>query len=138
MVKFIDLFAGIGGLRLGFEQALQSLGFTPDCLLSSEIDKEARQVYEANFSEPPKGDIQTITSLPAHDILLAGFPCQSFSYAGKKAGFGDTRGTLFFEILRLIDSQKPKAFIFENVRGLVSHDQGKTLNTIRKKSLCYS
>ncbi|MFP4219643.1 MAG: DNA (cytosine-5-)-methyltransferase [Phormidium sp.] len=132
-VKFIDLFAGIGGLRLGFEQALQSLGLIPDCLLSSEIDKEARQVYEANFSETPKGDIKTIPSLPPHDVLLAGFPCQSFSYAGKKAGFGDTRGTLFFEILRLIDTQKPKAFIFENVRGLVTHDQGKTLNTIRLK-----
>lgn len=132
-IKFIDLFAGIGGLRLGFEQALQSLGFRSDCLLSSEIDKDARQVYQVNFSEIPQGDIQKIADLPPHDILLAGFPCQSFSYAGKKAGFADTRGTLFFEILRLIDKQKPQAFIFENVRGLVTHDQGKTLETIRQE-----
>lgn len=130
-ITFVDLFSGIGGLRLGFEQAAIALGLKPECQLSSEIDLEAQKVYALNFQDQPKGDIRQLDSLPDHEILLAGFPCQSFSYAGKKEGFGDTRGTLFFEIVRLLDSHKPKAFIFENVRGLVSHDQGRTLATIR-------
>lgn len=130
-IRFIDLFAGIGGMRLGFEEAARSLNIETDCVLSSEIDPDARWVYEQNFGTQPCGDIRELETLPTHDLLLAGFPCQSFSYAGKKEGFGDTRGTLFFEIMRLIDTCKPKAFIFENVRGLVSHDRGRTLETIQ-------
>lgn len=130
-IRFIDLFAGIGGMRLGFEQAAKCLNIETECVLSSEINSDACLVYDKNFAESPKGDIRKIDKLPAHEILLAGFPCQSFSYAGKKAGFGDTRGTLFFEITRLIDTYKPQAFIFENVRGLLTNDQGKTLATIK-------
>lgn len=130
-LRFIDLFSGIGGMRLAFEEAAHSLNIETDCVLSSEIDPEARWVYEQNFASQPCGDIRQIEKLPKHDILLAGFPCQSFSYAGKKEGFGDTRGTLFFEIVRLIDTYRPQAFIFENVRGLVSHDRGRTLETIQ-------
>jgi DNA (cytosine-5)-methyltransferase 1 len=130
-LRFVDLFAGIGGLRLGFEQSVQSLGMESTCLLSSEIDADARTVYFNNFNHSPEGDIRKIKVLPEHDVLLAGFPCQSFSYAGKKLGFGDIRGTLFFEIVRLIDLNKPKVLIFENVRGLTTHDAGKTLSTIQ-------
>ncbi|WP_341730354.1 DNA (cytosine-5-)-methyltransferase [Microcoleus sp. EPA2] len=130
-IRFIDLFAGIGGMRLGFESAASSLNIQTECVLSSEINPDAQSVYQLNFGDRPSGDIRLIDQLPDHDILLAGFPCQSFSYAGKKAGFGDTRGTLFFEIVRLIDTFKPQAFIFENVRGLVSHDSGQTLETIK-------
>jgi DNA (cytosine-5)-methyltransferase 1 len=95
-LRFIDLFSGIGGMRLGFEYAAHSLDYKTECVLSSEIDPEAQSVYQQNFTHTPLGDIRLIKELPAHDFLLAGFPCQSFSYAGKKAGFGDTRGTLFF------------------------------------------
>lgn len=129
-IKFIDLFAGIGGIRLGFEKAASSLGFQAQCLLSSEINQDSRWVYQANFKEQSLGDIRTIEHLPEHDVLLAGFPCQSFSYAGKKEGFGDTRGTLFFEIMRLIDTNKPQIIILENVRGIQTNDQGRTLKTI--------
>ncbi|WP_245912175.1 DNA cytosine methyltransferase [Brunnivagina elsteri] len=148
-IRFVDLFSGIGGIRLGFEQAAQSMKLKTKCVLSSEINSDARLVYEANFSDVPLGanvatgiipsgklrDVREILELPEHDVLLAGFPCQSFSYAGKKEGFGDTRGTLFFEIVRLIDSCKPKAFIFENVRGLYAHENGKTLETIKHEML---
>ncbi len=130
-IRFIDLFAGIGGMRLAFESAARSLNLETECVLSSEINPDAQLVYQTNFGDTPLGDIRLIDQLPEHQILLAGFPCQSFSYAGKKAGFGDTRGTLFFEIVRLIDTFKPQAFIFENVRGLVSHDSGQTLETIK-------
>ncbi len=118
-------------MRLGFEAAARSLNRETECVLSSEINPDAQSVYQTNFGDTPLGDIRLIDKLPEHNILLAGFPCQSFSYAGKKAGFGDTRGTLFFEIVRLIDTFKPQAFIFENVRGLVSHDRGRTLETIK-------
>lgn len=130
-LKFVDLFAGIGGMRLGFERAAQSLGFSTECVLSCDIDPDARLVYKLNFEEEPLGDIRTIDELPEHDVLLAGFPCQPFSYAGKKNGFGDTRGTLFFEITRLVDSTQPKILVLENVRGLLSHDGGRTFNTIK-------
>jgi DNA (cytosine-5)-methyltransferase 1 len=132
-IRFIDLFSGIGGMRLGFEAAAHSLNLETECVLSSEINPDAQLVYQTNFGDTPFGDIRLIDQLPEHQILLAGFPCQSFSYAGKKAGFGDTRGTLFFEIVRLIDTCKPQAFIFENVRGLVSHDSGQTLETIKSE-----
>ena len=139
-IKFIDLFAGIGGMRLGFIQAATSLNIETECVLSSEINADACLVYDKNFGESPVGDIRKIDKLPAHEILLAGFPCQPFSYAGKKAGFGDTRGTLFFEIMRLIDTYKPQAFIFENVRGLLTNDRGRTIATIKHeiKSRDYS
>lgn len=132
-IRFVDLFSGIGGIRLAFEQAAHSMELKTECVLSSEINSDARLVYEKNFFEAALGDIKIISELPEHDVLLAGFPCQSFSYAGKKDGFGNTRGTLFFEITRLIDTYKPKAFIFENVRGLYVHDKGKTLETIKHK-----
>lgn len=132
---FIDLFAGIGGFRL----ALQSLG--GKCVFSSEIDKYCKRTYEANFGEIPFGDITNFTdekitdeeinkTIPDHDIIAAGFPCQAFSIAGKRGGFNDTRGTLFFDVARIIKSKRPKAFILENVKGLVSHKGGKTLATI--------
>jgi DNA (cytosine-5)-methyltransferase 1 len=130
VLKFIDLFSGIGGLRLGFERGIESIGLRGECVLASEIDGEANQVYSRNFQHIPAGDISQIQSLPEHDVLLAGFPCQSFSYAGKKQGFGEIRGTLFFEIMRLIDTHKPKVLILENVRGLTTHDCGKTFATI--------
>lgn len=130
-IRFIDLFSGIGGIRLAFEQAANSRGIETECVLSSEINLDAQLVYQKNFKHTPLGDIRLIEKLPEHEILLAGFPCQSFSHAGKKEGFGDTRGTLFFEITRLLDNYKPQAFIFENVRGLYSHDQGRTLATMQ-------
>lgn len=130
MIRFVDLFAGIGGIRLGFEQAMDELGIDRQCVLSSEIDVKAQETYEMNFGEKPHGDIYTIKEYPEFDFLLAGFPCQPFSYAGKQKGFGDTRGTLFFEIERLLATHSPKGFLLENVRGLMTHDNGKTYKTI--------
>lgn len=134
--KMIDLFAGIGGTRLGF----QLTGETK-VVFSSEIDKFSIKTYETNFGETPYGDITKISSddIPNHDILVGGFPCQAFSQAGKKLGFEDTRGTLFFEIARILSAKRPKCFLLENVRNLVSHDKGKTFNTILNtlKSLDY-
>lgn len=124
---FIDLFAGIGGIRLGFE----SVG--GKCVFSSELDAEACKTYEANFFEYPHGDITKIeaTSIPDFDILLAGFPCQAFSIIGKKEGFNnETSGTLFFEIERILREKKPKAFMLENVRNLTAHDNGNTFRII--------
>ncbi len=130
MINFIDLFAGIGGMRLGFEQAMQEIGIQTKCVLSSEIDKYAQETYELNYQEKSEGDIHDIKEFPKFDFLLAGFPCQPFSYAGKQKGFVDTRGTLFFEIEKLLSEYQPKAFLLENVRGLTSHDQGRTFKTI--------
>lgn len=132
-IRIIDLFAGIGGIRLAFETAATKLNIKTQCVFSSEIKADSRLTYQQNFGESPQGDIRNIKKLPPHDVLLAGFPCQSFSYAGKKAGFSDTRGTLFFEITRLIDTYKPQAFIFENVRGLLTNDNGKTIATIKRE-----
>ena len=101
--------------------------------LTSEIDLHAQETYRLNFGEIPHGDIYKINHFPEFDFLLAGFPCQPFSYAGKQKGFGDTRGTLFFEIERLLSLHKPKGFLLENVRGLTSHDNGRTLKTILEK-----
>ncbi|QMT98254.1 DNA (cytosine-5-)-methyltransferase [Mycoplasma tullyi] len=125
--RMIDLFAGIGGTRLGFH-----LTNKVACIFSSEIDKFACKTYKANFGEIPAGDITKIDSscIPNHDILVGGFPCQAFSQAGKKLGFEDTRGTLFFEIARILNDKRPKAFLLENVRNLVSHNKGKTFKTI--------
>lgn len=127
--KFIDLFAGVGGFRI----AIQSLG--GNCVFSSEIDRYAKQTYDLNFGEVPFGDITKIDEkdIPEHDVLCAGFPCQAFSIAGKRKGFKDeTRGTLFFDIARIIQAKKPKAFFLENVKGLKNHDKGRTLKTILK------
>lgn len=124
--RFIDLFAGIGGIRLPF----QELG--GECVFSSEWDKFAQVTYAANYGEVPSGDITKIAAadIPDHDVLLAGFPCQSFSQAGLKRGFNDTRGTMFFEIQRILAEKRPKAFLLENVKQLRGHDKGKTLATI--------
>lgn len=125
---FIDLFAGIGGFRLAF----QNIG--GNCVFSSEIDNYSKKTYEANFGKLPFGDItlpETKAAIPkTFDILCAGFPCQAFSIAGKRGGFEDTRGTLFFDVAEIIKKHKPKAFLLENVKGLTNHDKGKTLATI--------
>ncbi|WDG12626.1 DNA (cytosine-5-)-methyltransferase [Vibrio alginolyticus] len=124
--RFIDLFAGIGGIRLPF----QELG--GHCVFSSEWDKFAQKTYLHNYGEMPNGDITQIESkdIPDHDILLGGFPCQAFSQAGLKQGFSDTRGTMFFEIQRILAEKRPKAFLLENVKQLKGHDKGRTLKTI--------
>ena len=129
-VKYIDLFCGLGGIRLGFEQAFKG---NVVCVFTSEIDKFAIQTYIANFGdENIYGDITKIDEkdIPEHDILLAGFPCQPFSQAGLKKGFKDTRGTLFFDIERVLLAKKPKAFLLENVKQLKGHDKGNTLKVI--------
>lgn len=130
--KTIDLFAGIGGIRLGFEKHGCKTVF------SSEWDLHAQKMYEENFGDKPFGDINDIepAEIPDHDILLAGFPCQPFSIAGKGLGFEDTRGTLFFNIEQILKTKKPKAFLLENVKRLTTHDGGRTfeiiLNTLHK------
>jgi DNA (cytosine-5)-methyltransferase 1 len=139
-IKFIDLFAGLGGTRLGFEKSARALGFSPDCVFTSEIKQSAVKVYSENFKDAEiKGDISKIEAqeIPDFDCLLGGFPCQPFSYSGKREGFMDTRGTLFFEIERILKEKKPRLFLLENVEGLVNHDKvhskdeiGKTLSVI--------
>lgn len=123
---FIDLFAGIGGIRLAFESA----GCT--CVFASEWDETAATSYERYFGDRPHGDITTISSdeIPDHDILTAGFPCQPFSIIGNGDGFADTRGTLFFEIERIIRDKRPVAFLLENVKQLKTHDKGRTFRVI--------
>lgn len=142
IVKFIDLFAGMGGLRLGFEQAFKEKGFTPECVLTSEIKPHAIEALRNNFEHSLMvGDITKVNAeeIPEFDILLGGFPCQAFSTAGNRLGFADTRGTLFFEVERILKAKKPYAFILENVEGLVTHDLekkgdkvGRTLKVILK------
>lgn len=138
-IKFIDLFSGIGGFRLGFERAANALGFSPICVYTAEIKKPALDTYSANFELVSPNDITlaAIGDIPEFDVLLAGFPCQAFSSAGKRGGFLDTRGTLFFEIERILRDKMPAGFILENVEGLVRHDTlnssspiGNTLQTI--------
>jgi len=127
--RFIDLFAGIGGIRLGFE----SVGGR--CVFSSEFDEDACKTYEANFGEHPSGDITKINAadIPDFDILLGGFPCQAFSIIGKQEGFSnETCGTLFFDIERILIEKKPPAFMLENVRNLVAHDKGNTFKIIKE------
>lgn len=126
LFKFIDLFAGIGGIRIPFQQ----LG--GKCVFTSEWDKFSQKVYATNFGEMPSGDITLVpaNSIPDHDILLGGFPCQAFSQAGLKRGFSETRGTMFFEIQRILAVKRPKAFMLENVKQLRGHDKGRTLQTI--------
>jgi DNA (cytosine-5)-methyltransferase 1 len=123
---FIDLFAGIGGMRLPFQEA------GGKCVFTSEWDKFSKKTYAANFGEVPDGDITKIpiSEIPDHDILLAGFPCQAFSQAGLRKGFNDTRGTMFFEIQRILAARRPAAFLLENVKQLKGHDGGRTIKTI--------
>lgn len=125
--EFIDLFAGIGGLRLSFDE----LG--GKCVFSSEIEPYCRKTYFANFGEVPNGDITKINldEIPSHELLIAGFPCQAFSQAGYRLGFEDTRGTLFFNIASILKEHKPKFFLLENVKGLKNHDNKKTFTTIK-------
>lgn len=136
LYKFIDLFAGIGGIRLAFEEY-------GECVFSCEWDMKAQETYEANFGHKPVGDIRSVDEkeVPDHDILLAGFPCQPFSIAGvsKKKSLGrehgfldETQGTLFFDIARIIKEKQPQAFLLENVKNLRSHDKGKTFKVIKK------
>lgn len=125
-VKFIDLFAGIGGFRLAFE----SCGF--ECVFSSEFNPACQKIYEENYGECPAGDITKIdeNTIPDFDILCAGFPCQPFSICGKKMGFEDTRGTLFFDVCRIIKAKNPKVVVLENVKHLINHDKKRTFNVI--------
>ena len=139
-IKFIDLFAGIGGIRKGFELACAEKGYKSECVFTSEIKPYAVDVLAQNHpSETITGDITKVGAkdIPAFDFLLAGFPCQAFSAAGKRLGFQDTRGTLFFDVERILAEKSPYGFVLENVEGLVNHDRenphdkiGKTLKTI--------
>lgn len=131
-VRYFSMFSGIGGFELGIEQAAQELGLTPECVGYSEIDKPAIRTYEEHFNHDNYGDATRIDpdTLPEFDLLVGGFPCQAFSVAGKRLGFEETRGTLFFDIARILDAKQPNLFILENVKGLLSHDKGKTFRTI--------
>lgn len=128
-IKFIDLFSGIGGFRIGFEKN----GFT--CVYSNEIDEHASKMYELNFGDNPLGDITQvdIKNIPDFDVLCAGFPCQAFSICGKQKGFEDTRGTLFFDVCRILKAKKPKVFILENVQHLLNHDKKRTFKIMKEK-----
>ena len=127
-VRFIDLFAGIGG----FHQAMNSFDPNAQCVFASEWDEKAANTYFANYNMKPAGDITKIKEddVPQHDILCGGFPCQAFSISGKQKGFEDTRGTLFFDIARIVKHHQPKVLLLENVRNLEKHNEGKTLKTI--------
>lgn len=132
-LNFIDLFCGIGGFRYASQKAFDALGITGTCVFSSDIDKYAQEAYKANFGEAPVGDITKVNekSIPDFDLLFGGFPCQAFSICGLMKGFEDnTRGTLFFDIARIIKEKQPQAFVLENVKNLASHDNGKTLQVI--------
>ncbi len=133
-IKFIDLFCGMGGFRLATEIVCQENNLQSKCVFSSDIDIDAQKIYQVNFGEDPQGDITQVDAndIPDHDILLAGFPCQPFSICGELKGFEDTRGTLFFDIARILEQKKPQAFVLENVKQLKGHQAGKTLEIIVK------
>ena len=125
-MKFIDLFSGIGGFRLGFESKQNT------CVFSADFDTYACETYSKNFKVNPLLDITTVDEkqIPHHDLLTAGFPCQPFSIAGFRKGFEDVRGTLFFDIYRILNEKRPKVFVLENVKGLINHDKGNTFKTM--------
>ncbi len=131
-IRFIDLFCGVGGFRYAVNGAAKDLGFSTECVFSSDIDNACQDVYELNFGDRPTGDITKVEpeDVPDHDLLVAGFPCQPFSIIGKKKGFEDTRGTLFFNIASILEKKKPRAFVLENVKQLRGHDSGRTLKRI--------
>ena len=133
-IKFIDLFCGIGGFRIAMEEACRENDLIPECVFSSDLDTFCQDSYEANFGHRPTGDITKVDEkdIPDHDILFAGFPCQPFSIIGQMQGFNDIRGTLFFDIARILKHKRPKAFVLENVKQLVGHDKGRTLKIIIK------
>lgn len=130
-LKAIDLFAGVGGIRLGFEQVFKD---KIEFVFASELDKFAGQTYHANHGEQPHGDITQIDAkdIPPHDIILAGFPCQAFSVAGLRKGFEDTRGTLFFDVARIAKYHRPKLLFLENVKGFKNHDKGNTFKVVKQ------
>jgi len=131
-IRYFSMFSGIGGFELGIEQAARELGLTTECVGYSEIDKHAIKTYEEHFNHDNYGDATTIDplALPEFDLLVGGFPCQAFSIAGKRLGFEETRGTLFFDIARILEAKQPRYFILENVKGLLSHNKGQTFRTI--------
>jgi DNA (cytosine-5)-methyltransferase 1 len=132
MLRYIDLFCGIGGFRLAMEQVCAKWRIPAACVFSCDNDPDAQAFYKENFGECPRGDITCVASedVPDHEILFAGFPCQPFSICGDRRGFSDMRGTLFFDIARILETKRPAAFILENVKMLVGHEQGKTLRQI--------
>lgn len=133
-IRFIDLFCGIGGFHLAAEQVCQERGLQAACVFASDIDADAQDAYEANFGMRPTGDITQVAAqdIPDHDVLFAGFPCQPFSICGDRKGFDDTRGTLFFDVARILEEKRPAAFVLENVKLLRGHDGGRTLAVIMK------
>jgi len=130
-LKAIDLFAGIGGIRRGFQNIFKE---NIEFVFSSELDENAKKTYVKNYGDVPAGDITKIKEedIPSHDILLAGFPCQAFSVAGYRKGFEDTRGTLFFDVARIIKYHQPKVVLLENVKGFVGHDKGNTFQIVKE------
>lgn len=129
LLPYVDLFCGIGGFRSAIEAVCLKYNIQPECVFSSDIDPECHKAYKANFGEMPKGNITEIPAktVPDHQILLAGFPCQPFSIIGHRKGFDDIRGTLFFDIARILQAKQPPAFVLENVKLLGGHNQGRTL-----------
>lgn len=134
-IKFVDLCCGIGGTRIGFEQACKAMGIKSRCVFSADKKKAAITAYRHNFGDDCDGDITKLDEkeLPDFDVILAGIPCQAFSYAGMRRGFADTRGTLFFDIERIAQEKDPSLIVIENVEGLVSHDKGRTMQVMVKR-----
>ncbi len=133
-LRYIDLFCGIGGFRVAAQSAFAERGIVAECVFSSDIDPEAQETYYANFGDRPCGDITQIDeeNIPDHELLFGGFPCQAFSICGARKGFDDTRGTLFFDIARILDAKRPQAFVLENVKQLSTHDNGRTMRVIHE------